>query len=327
MNSKEKDLLDSYNALKPHLENWGNIVDDKLMGIALSCFSDPQKIKIPCSKRIKSDESFISKALYRGKEYDQPLLETEDKVGTRIVVLTTDDVNTIAAAALKNDFWNVKTTKDFNEINELNPESFSYQSYHLVVTPKPSNQDFIGVDYNLISCEIQIRTLLQHAYSEISHDSTYKGPFKNDKEIIRQLSKSMALMEATDDFFCDLFKKMSDETRVYAALVKELQRLYLKFNPNYDLKNVDFALTRILLSLYDQKNLTLTDIETFTVKYEKEISTAISNEFGYLIKQPVFLLPSYYLFNHQTFLVNNWPLSQESLSTLFLSFGFSRTNY
>ena len=62
-----------------------------------------------------------------------------------------------------------------------------------------------------LTCEIQIRTLLQHAFAEVSHDSTYKGPYKNDKGILRHLAKSMALMEATDDYFCNIFSLTSDE--------------------------------------------------------------------------------------------------------------------
>ena len=52
-----------------------------------------------------------------------------------------------------------------------------------------------------IPCEIQIRTLLQHAYSELTHDTIYKPNVRATPAVKRTAAKSMALIEATSDYF------------------------------------------------------------------------------------------------------------------------------
>ena len=85
-----------------------------------------------------------------------------------------------------------KLTKDIDQEIEDKPNIFDYQSSHIVVRPLESDNNFSTELINSLTCEIQIRTLLQHAFAEVSHDSTYKGPYKNDKEILRRLAKAMA---------------------------------------------------------------------------------------------------------------------------------------
>ncbi|TOO37902.1 (p)ppGpp synthetase, partial [Vibrio parahaemolyticus] len=56
-------------------------------------------------------------------------------------------------------------------------------------------------------CEIQVRTLLQHAYAELTHDAVYKAKTVVEPEVHRTVAKSMALIETTDDFFSDVNNK------------------------------------------------------------------------------------------------------------------------
>ena len=60
----------------------------------------------------------------------------------------------------------------------------------------------------------------------MSHDNVYKGPFKNDKSISRHLAKSMALMEAADDYFCRIFELMTNKERPHNAYFEHLLTLF-----------------------------------------------------------------------------------------------------
>ena len=204
MNSKEEKILSSFSEIEAKLENWGTFVDTKLMEV-LSDFIETCIVKIPPRHRVKDKISFLYKALYRKKTYENPILDIEDKIGTRVVVLKSSDVDDVAEKIAESSFWISKTTRDIRREIEDSPKLFDYQSVHIVVSPTNETADYPDEIKPLLTCEIQIRTLLQHAFAEISHDSTYKGPYKNDREIIRSLSKSMALMEATDDYFCNIF--------------------------------------------------------------------------------------------------------------------------
>jgi hypothetical protein len=76
-----------------------------------------------------------------------------------------------------------------------------------------------------IPCEIQLRTLLQHAYAEMAHDSDYKPsielPEEDRKHVRRSLAKGSALIETTDEVFKDI-KHYFDEynARIQSLLVK-----------------------------------------------------------------------------------------------------------
>ena len=49
-----------------------------------------------------------------------------------------------------------------------------------------------------------MRTLLQHAHSELTHDTIYKPSVVQTPAMLRAAAKSMALIEATGDYFEEL---------------------------------------------------------------------------------------------------------------------------
>lgn len=326
MNNKEEEILHEFNGLKEDLEKWGKVVDEELVSL-IDNLGMSQMLKIPPSFRLKSDKSYIDKALYRKKEYENPLLETEDKIGTRVVLLKTKDVSEVSNAILNSSFWNSKETKSITEQIESKPTIFDYQSQHIVVHPiKDSGFDNQKID--LLTCEIQIRTLLQHAFAEVSHDSTYKGPFKNDKELIRHLSKSMALMEATDDYFCSIFEMLSDEKRVYANFLNELIRIYKEeFDGSFEKENLSFELTESFLSLIDLKPIEISDLEKFIIKKKLDLSRAFKPKNGMLFNQPISILISYYLFEHSSFLEKEWPINERAYRNYLNNFGISSGDF
>jgi len=323
MNDIEIALLESFHDIKPDLRTWGKYVDDTLLHILKDPFIINNKLKIYPTYRLKEDKSFLSKAFYRSKDYRKPLKLIEDKVGTRIVLLTTDDVESTSKVILAFSGWSSKVTKDVKSQIEEKPELFTYQSIHIVVCPIPSDSRFLEERKELLTCEIQIRTLLQHAYSEISHDSTYKGPFQSDKDIMRSLAKSMALMEATDDYFCHIFTMMSDEKRKYAAYIEGLVVLYNKFSQTFKRKDLDYELTRIGFKLFDKKEILLSDIQSFVEKYKNELDKVLHNPKDYLFEQPISILLSYYFFNHNTWLKKEWPLTTRSFKVLYAAYNTS----
>jgi putative GTP pyrophosphokinase len=224
MSESEIAYLEEFQKIKADLKKWGKVVDKQLLDNVLKELVDDERIKIPPSFRLKEDRSYIGKALLRGKGYQNPIEDIEDKIGTRVVFLFSTNVKRAQELILSYDGWQAKVTKQYDEVLKRDPEKFGYQSIHIVVNPK-KNKEY-STDVKLLTCEIQLRTLLQHAYSEISHDSTYKGPFKNDKGVIRSLSKSMALMEATDDYFCSIYDMLTDTSRKYQNYTLELEKLY-----------------------------------------------------------------------------------------------------
>lgn len=104
----------------------------------------------------------------------KPLDTIDDRVGVRFVVLLTEQIKQVEAVieGLGHAF-----TKDRDYESERNarPLEFAYQSVHLVVRPKEPLQHGEIVIPKDLACEVQIRTLLQHAHSELTHDRLYKA--------------------------------------------------------------------------------------------------------------------------------------------------------
>ena len=327
MLDSENRILEDYKALTPDLHKWGAYVDCVLKKELMSRFEDKNAIQIPPSYRLKDEKSFLYKALYRRKSYVNPLLDIEDKVGTRVVVLKSLDIQLAYDLICKSDAWESKTTKSIDQVVEDDPKKFDYQSLHMVVSPKDDNSDYDKAIRPLLTCEIQIRTLLQHAFAEISHDSSYKGPYKNDKDVIRRLSKSMALMEATDDYFCDIFDLMRSEERIYRNYMNDLRFLYMELNASFKDSDVDFFITDAVFELLDLILINQSDLSVYVEKEKDKLIKIIRKNHEVFFSQPVFILANYYFTYHRAFLDENWPLSRDSLALIYRVNGTSFGNF
>ena len=317
----EQELIQQYHEIHPHLIKWATEVDKTLINMIAKNFQP--LVKIFPQFRLKTDRSYLNKALYRNQEINNPLIDIWDKVATRIVLLKSDDVKTIADAIQDHPKWKAEITKTIKQEIQDKPKIFDYQSLHVVVWPTNEYEPDDTLRRSL-SCEIQIRTLLQHAFAEVSHDSVYKGLYKNDREIIRHLSKSMALMEVTDDYFVDLFNMMQEETRITTNLLNELTIQFLHFAPDFNRQSdVDYELTDSLLALYNEKEFDINQLPAFLKTYHKRLQEAIIPRNGLLFQQPIVLLVAYYLFKHPRKLRDKWPLNKAQLQHVFHSFGIA----
>lgn len=311
---EEGNLRESFLTIKGDLAEWGKSVDNNLLTRVFDQNTIKNKIKIEPKSRVKNIDSFIAKALYRRKEYDNPILEIEDKVGTRVVFLLTSELEDAQKQILVFDGWESKLTKDINLINIEEAEKFGYQSIHIIVWLE---------DRPDITCEIQLRTLLQHAYSEVSHDNVYKGPYKSDTGVIRRLSKSMALMEATDDYFCDIYKMIEESKNADKLFVESLIEEYKLFNANFTLKDLDKSLIEAILQFSNDFEIefNFSNIKQYVERKRKSLSLSIEENKSYLVKQPAFLLLGYLMEAYSNQIKENLPLPYSTRVEVFRIFG------
>jgi putative GTP pyrophosphokinase len=139
------------------------------------------------SVRRKGVDSFLEKASgeRHGAPYEEPLVEVEDQVAGRILVLFTSDINPTAEhlAELLNRV----------EVEHKRPtqwNAFDYETMHGVFAiPSlylPAGwQEQKDMPETL---EMQIRTLFQHAYAEPQHDLGYKPGAQLTQEVSRELA-------------------------------------------------------------------------------------------------------------------------------------------
>ena len=311
--------------LIPELERWGAQVDKVLNVFVTTCFNAVEHVQFKANHRVKGLESYCTKVLKR-KDYESPLLETTDKVGTRVVVLDSKDVEVVSNYVMETNEWEIcEQSRDTEQEILSQPDVFTYQSNHFIVKPNKSYQTC--VDKNLLTCEIQIRTILQHAYAEISHDTVYKKTTIRNSKAKRMLASSMAFLEAADEKFLQIYDAMENSSDMFSSFQDKLISLYKACDGTYDSNNFDVALANQILIMYDdeQLNQIFEKLEEFCTNPTNGIQKIIFcfKEKNILFKHPIVLVTLYGIVNFQTHTIRNWSLNYESLITIIKAMGFS----
>ncbi|AJZ75472.1 GTP pyrophosphokinase [Candidatus Nitrosotenuis cloacae] len=130
-----------------------------------------------------------------------------DLAGIRAVGYVRDDVDKIVKTIKEN--FDVDDAKSKDKSSELPPDRFGYRAIHLIC--KIPTQRLALPEYkkfNSLYFEIQIKTILEHAWAEIEHDRNYKYKGLSD-DIKRDFYLTAGLLENADNQF-DLITKRID---------------------------------------------------------------------------------------------------------------------
>ncbi|MCJ8314888.1 MAG: hypothetical protein HRU38_22250 [Saccharospirillaceae bacterium] len=323
----EAEFLAKFEAEKDLYQAFGNYVKTEIIKNLVECGVDVEKlIKIPVIPRVKDIASLIGKAFHRGKAYTNPYYDITDKVGVRVVVLTLPEVDLVCETIKSHNGWQASLDRDFDQERNDNPHVFDYQSKHFVVKAKKGIFfESINIPENT-SCEIQIRTLMQHAYSELSHTVQYKSKKILTKKTTRTLSRSVALIEAVDDYFKEASSNIGEELNPTEEAYNKMKSIYMKLIQSQS--QFDDKTNMFLFSIFD--NHTKEINESIFISYftnNPHIPSRIKNrsktEFFY--QQP-FILFIYYLVGNKiklSELKDLWPLDEGMIKPVFTDFGIS----
>lgn len=145
--------------------------------------------------RIKDYNSFLGKVARKG--YEDPLNDNEDFCGMRIICFFPSDIEKICNVI--NEEFNVHHSEDKSD-KEI--DKFGYRSYHFVVSVKDEWQSTPNFrNLKDVKAEIQVRTILMHAWADIEHKLQYKKKEHIPKEIQRKFYQLSALFELADEQF------------------------------------------------------------------------------------------------------------------------------
>ncbi len=121
--------------------------------------------------RTKEVVSFAAKLIKKNK-YRDPLREMTDLVGARIVVHLPEEVDAVCRWIEAN--LEIDKANSGDKLKHLGAEKFGYRSVHYVVETRPSKPAGIPDKLVGLKAEVQVRTIAQHAWSDIGHDRLYK---------------------------------------------------------------------------------------------------------------------------------------------------------
>ena len=156
--------------------------------------------------RVKAEDSLAGKLELKGSKYHS-LADITDIIGLRVITFYIDDVDKVASAVERLFEVDWDNSVDKRKIHEI--DSFGYLSLHYIC----SMPDF---PYRF---EIQMRTILQHAWANMNHDTGYKSGVEVPREYLRNLSRLAGMLELVDEQFSSIRAELTDYRRRVRALV------------------------------------------------------------------------------------------------------------
>ena len=283
-------------------------------------------LKLPPKHRVKDVDSFIGKIFRKGKNYKDPINDITDQVGIRFVVLYYEDIEKIGKIVESNENWEFSCDRDIEEEIEADPHHFSYQSRHYVINPKQEIETPAGVLTPEFKCEVQIRTLLQHAYAELAHDTTYKPSQEATAKVKRSVAKTSALIETTDNIFMEVKNTIEDQKKPVTRLIRICRELYEKYVDEPIIEN-SFLSEQILLPYMDRlEKLDSAILDNF-FKNNPVLSDKIreNRALSILFKCAEVLAIYYVVRNHYLEAKNVWEHDSSLMDYIYADLGISHS--
>lgn len=160
--------------------------------------------------RPKSIASFAEKIQRKKAEFNDPIHQFTDLCGARVITHTRSQVE--AVCGFVKTHFEIDWDNSVDVTERLKPTEFGYRSVHYIISFKPGV--FPTRDVNVMptkdvfpdkecpmKAEIQIRTILEHAWADISHDLSYKSAFKVPEKWQREMARASAILESCDSEF------------------------------------------------------------------------------------------------------------------------------
>jgi ppGpp synthetase/RelA/SpoT-type nucleotidyltranferase len=162
--------------------------------------------------RTKTRESLRAKCERPDKNY-QDFFDVTDVVAFRIIAYFHDDVDKIAKHL--NEAFTVDPVKSIDK-RMRKPTEFGYSALHSICRYCDTRESLLeNRNFRGLWWEVQICSILQHAWNEIEHNIGYKSQSKVPTDIERRLHRLAGTLELVDAEF----KEIRDKTENYRMAV------------------------------------------------------------------------------------------------------------
>ena len=326
----EQELSNLFEARKPMLKTLGDWVVEYIVTELAKKLGSRENVdvffQIPPKPRVKQTDSFLEKALLR-KPKKEPLLEITDQIGVRFVVLRLEDISQVGSI-VESGPWEYSKDRDHEKERQENPNYFAYQSDHYIIKTKTEINFKNSIIPAHVPCEIQIRTILQHAYAEMAYKTDYKPSIRipdiEQRKVKRALAKGSALIETTDDVFGEIQKYIREYSKSSNALLVSASSIYKTLLDKET--NPETILGTLIADTYRE------DLKTLTPKMLHEwvnsnttLGSILKDKYtkSVFYRDSVIILVAWLISEFSIKTPKTWPVDVTHLQDLYLALGIS----
>ncbi len=206
----DSDLLRAYEAALPGYERLRDAVVAHTTRLLAA-----EGLKIHhVTGRVKKPASLADKLRRKPGRYSQ-LADVTDLVGVRVITYFASDVDVVARLMEEHHVVDWANSNDKSRMHD--PDRFGYLGVHYVLRAEPDLvPELPGLTY-----EVQIRSILQHAWAEIEHDLGYKSREAVPREVRRRFYRLAGLLEMADEEFMAIDRLSRDYAATLPARVAQ----------------------------------------------------------------------------------------------------------
>lgn len=205
-----KKWLKSYRASYPLYKEAAALATDEIRE-ALSGF--PIAIH-SISGRAKKPDSATEKV--RRKAYGRPNKQMTDVIGVRVITSYAQGVEDVVRRL--RDKYTVDDKNSVDKRKDLTIREVGYRSVHLVLSfGKISQTSEAAKLLSGLNIEVQVRSIVDHAWAEIDHELRYKSGVQLPAFIQRRFSALAGTLELVDQEFNNLANALVDLVQNYSS--------------------------------------------------------------------------------------------------------------
>ena len=199
--------VQTFAAMQPALRE----ATDRYVALVTTLLDDAGINYLSATGRAKSVASFAAKAdrTVDGRPlYPDPLEEITDQIGVRVITYLHSDV--AAVAELLGDQLTVLDDRDMGQ-ETAREGRFGYASRHLLIALDPARDGHPAFEaLRERRAQVQVRTVLQHAWAEFEHAIRYKGtiPEEHVPDLDRRFTLAAGLLELADREFSRIHDRL-----------------------------------------------------------------------------------------------------------------------
>ena len=225
---------------RPLFTKFGKLLEERIS-------KGVRKLGIPAevTSRAKEIDSLVKKLLLKPKHSYNSL---PDKVGVRIVIKFLADEPKVQA--LLSQYFDHDPPD--NKARDRGEKEVGYLSVHLDHTRlKPSDDEILSFPPSKFFAEVQLRTLAQHLWAEMSHDDVYKND-ETVKALPGDLKRRINLMAGQVEVADREFDRINSEIQKddVFELLKALEKNYFKLTTRRPNPELSITAIRLLLKRF-----------------------------------------------------------------------------